>query len=367
MVEIGTTKGKKTLDTRIVIHHNALSLRGDSVNAENLSTLLHKFYGIPSLVVAPNSAQNSSTRILELKDSGVNVRIYNDMNHLWHLASKFRASHSYFLTDGSASKLRIPGTRHLTHAVFQNFSPSGDVYAYVSEWLYRRCVARNLLSRFSEGLDSDNQQMLDYPNKEEQTFITWVPHTVVKKEFSPGSFRKKYNIGKNVKIISRIGGFHQFDDPAAQAAVIDLATKNSGILFVLVNTKPFFNHKNILYFNSHPDKMGLSTDDKWRLYADSVLSLNARTTGETFGYSIVEPLILGKPVIAPDQLRFPRMDANHMHILRPLGLTYFHKRDLVSKVERIIESPLDADLLRQSVAEYSPEMSMELFVRRFLF
>ena len=340
-------------------------MRGDSVNAQTLSILLSSLFGIDCLIVAPDTESNSPSRIKEMMELGLRVHLYKDQRELWNVSEKFRATHSYFMSDGRYSNLWIPNTRHLVHAVFRNFVPHGHVYAYVSEWLYRKATKSG---RRQTRLEIETQQTelqspfgLDYGTK-----ITWVPHAVIAKPQPLGNFREKFNISDSVKIIARIGGFTQFDDQAAQEALKVIASKEKGIKIVLVNTKPFFSHPNILYLNSEADRDGISEHDKWSLYSDADLLLNGRSMGETFGFSIVEPLMIGKPVLAPDRLRHPRMDANHMHLLRPLNLTYITKKGLLRRIYRLLDSPPDPEALMRTVAKYEPQQSMAIFVDRFL-
>lgn len=353
------------MSQRLVIHQNALGLRGDSVNAQNLSILLGSLFGIDSLILAPETESNSPSRIKEMKALGLKVRLYTDQGELWKISEKFRATHSYFLSDGRYSSLWIPNTRHLVHAVFRNFVPHGHVYAYVSEWLYQKAI-RNGRRQTRLEIETKQAELQSPFGLNYETKITWVPHTVIAKPQPRGNFREKFNISDSSKIIARIGGFTQFDDQAAQDALKVIALKEKGIKIVLVNTKPFFSHPNILYLNSTADREGISELDKWSLYTDADLFLNGRSMGETFGYSIVEPLMMGKPVLAPDRLRHPRMDASHMHLLQPLNLTYITKQGLLRRINRLLDSPPDPDTLKQAVAKYEPQQSMAIFVDRFL-
>jgi glycosyltransferase involved in cell wall biosynthesis len=60
--------------------------------------------------------------------------------------------------------------------------------------------------------------------------------------------------------------------------------------------------------------------------------------GESFGYSIFEPLAVGTPVVAPHPIRNPLMDKNHAEVLSGSGLLYWNSRSLSKKLELAIDA-----------------------------
>jgi hypothetical protein len=94
--------------------------------------------------------------------------------------------------------------------------------------------------------------------------------------------------------------------------------------------------------------------------------LNGRLMGESFGFSIVEPLSIGKPVLAPSILRNPRMDMHGFNLLRNLGLTYFSEPDLVRKMKKQLAKPLDPNLLKSKVDKFLPENVIQRFASQLL-
>jgi glycosyltransferase involved in cell wall biosynthesis len=102
------------------------------------------------------------------------------------------------------------------------------------------------------------------------------------------------------------------------------------------------------------------------MYRDCDLAINGRNMGESFGFSIVEPLSVGKPVLAPDSIRHPRMDANHISLLRPVGLTFYSARDLVKKMRFLLNGNYNSDKYIEIANQYSPAISMSRFYNFFL-
>ena len=88
--------------------------------------------------------------------------------------------------------------------------------------------------------------------------------------------------------------------------------------------------------------------------------------GETFGFSIVEPLMLGKPVIAPGIVRNPKMDKNHIDILGSTRYLYNNSNDLVEKVERFRNESFEKILLTKLVEQFKPDVVIKDFYEKFM-
>jgi hypothetical protein len=80
--------------------------------------------------------------------------------------------------------------------------------------------------------------------------------------------------------------------------------------------------------------------------------------GESFGYSIVEPLSLGKPVIAPHWIRNPLMDRHHLRVLSGLNLVYFSASHLSRIFNRIHKNRIPEQKLKALSQPFSEEVAM---------
>ena len=60
---------------KLLLHSNSLSLRGDSTNAEAIATYLRLLCNIDSIVVAPQSLNNSQIRIDDMRRLNLSVNI----------------------------------------------------------------------------------------------------------------------------------------------------------------------------------------------------------------------------------------------------------------------------------------------------
>jgi glycosyltransferase involved in cell wall biosynthesis len=263
-----------------------------------------------------------------------------------------------FVHDGRYNNVWIPDTRHLVHAVFNNYEPHGHVYAYVSEWLFNEALKKKNGRKTSE-----IEEIRKFTNSpfiiSEEIKRDWVPHTVMPKKGDGDYFRKMYNIEKSSFLIGRIGGFTEFSDPIAKRAVVKLLDIERDLVFAFINTKPFILHPRVKYIGY------VTESQKWDFYDACDLFLNGRLMGESFGFSIVEPLMLGKPIIAPNISRNLYMDKHHVQILKPVDLLYKSEKHLVKKVRKIMQEPLGNVELQSLVDQFTKEKVRERFISIF--
>jgi hypothetical protein len=342
----------------LMIHNNELTYRGDATNTQNVALML-KDVGINTIAVVPKSTRNHQSRIREMKLSGVIVEEYNNQSDLVALSKAFEVSHSMFIHDGRYSNLWVPNTKHLVHAVFNNYEPHGDVYAYVSEWLYKQAL-KVKIGRIANEIENERALSASPYKINHEVATTWVPHTVIPKIGDGAYFRTLHKISSKAFLIGRIGGYTEFNDAAAKNAVIKLLEKYENICFVFVNTKPFVINKNVKYIGY------ISESQKWDFYQACNLLLNGRLMGESFGFSIVEPLMLGKTIIGPGIARNKNMDKHHIDILKPLNLLYKSQNDLVEKIEKIMINSIDTAKLTALVEKFSIASVRLRFIDKFL-
>ena len=331
--------------SKFLLHSNQFSERGDSVDLISMALALRKYAEIDSIITFPkDDPRNNDTRVREAISLGLNVFQYKSRTQLEELIRKERITHNYVFSGGGPnepsytnngdSHWRLLDTKHITRVVFRNYQPHGDYYLYVSEWLYKwsRRSPRRILAR-----------------KPADTLVSWLPHIVDPQPGNGRGFRQSLSIPSDGKVIGRIGGFDQFDDPAAQLAILDILRDNPQVWFVAVNTQPFAKHERLLYLPV------LERSAVWDFYDACDVLLNGRLMGESFGFSIAEPLSLGKPVVAPHWIRNPLMDKNHYVLLKSSGLIYFNSIDLRDKLASALDNLDFHPPHKQRVAEFSSE------------
>lgn len=313
--------------SKFLLHSNQFSERGDSVDLISMALALRKYAEIDSIITFPkDDPRNNDTRVREAISLGLNVFQYKSRTQLEELTRKEQITHNYVFSGGGPnepsytnngdSHWRLLDTKHITRVVFRNYRPHGDYYLYVSEWLYKwsRRFPRRILAR-----------------KPADTLVSWLPHIVDPQPGNGRGFRQSLGIPSDGKVIGRIGGFDQFDDPAAQLAILGILRENPKVWFVAVNTQPFGRHERLLYLPV------LERSAVWDFYDACDVLLNGRLMGESFGFSIAEPLSLGKPVVAPHWIRNPLMDKHHMLMPGDSVLTYKHRGELAKVLHNVLQ------------------------------
>jgi hypothetical protein len=234
--------------------------------------------------------------------------------------------------------------------VFRNRDPHGDAYLYVSDWLLNWARPRVDIARWFRTL-----LRIDLESKD--VLIDSFPHFVEPlQESSDGNdLRARLSIPESAKVLGRIGGFREFSDPAAKRAVKKIINLHSSTYAIFVNTEKFVDHPRIFFL---PE---LTRKDVWSFYAACDVLINGRRMGESFGYSVVEPLTFDKPVIAPHWIRNPIMDKNHVKLLRGHGLLYRSSKHLISIYEKTINHPASDGYYSQIAEDFSPESATAKF------
>lgn len=314
---------------KVLLHSNGFSERGDSVTLLAIGGLIKYEFGYGCAIAIPADAEHiSEERVSEAISRGFEVFRYRSKSELDTFANSKGMTHSYVFSGGRRTDLpyfdksdpesfRIGNTRHITHVVFKNFDPHGEVYAYVSDWLLGWAKLRIWIWGLRKSLGS--------PGGRNQTLVTSFPHFIEPwpKSSSSVPLRKELGIPEDAHVIGRIGGFSEFNDSAARKGVRLILDDWQDSYALFVNTPRFLDHPRAIFLEK------LSRAEVKRFYDACDMLLNGRRMGESFGYSIVEPLSLGKPVIAPSWVRNPLMDKHHIGLLRRQGLLYSSAKGLL--------------------------------------
>lgn len=346
------------MKVKFLLHSNSFSERGDSVTLLSLATAMREHLGVYSTITFPTSATEvSEIRLKEAALKGIPIFQYSSKADLDEFAEVTGITHTYVFSSGRKEDLpyydakdpesfRVGRTKHITHVVFRNYAPHGDIYAYVSEWLFDWSKPLQYLDRL-RGKPRDVAGL-------GKTLVVSFPHFIQPWPEVEGStsIRKSLGIAEDSFVIGRIGGLSEFSDKAAQKTLLHMVTEHEDVHVILVNTNSFCDHPRVHFVDE------LSREEVGRFYDSCDLLLNGRKMGESFGYSIVEPLSLGKPVIGPDWMRNPIMDKHHIRILRPLGLLYRSSSHLVSLINHVRRKPPNRSDLLLQVDRFRVERAM---------
>lgn len=340
---------------KVILHSESMLGRGDASNACNMYDLIQDNLSSEALIIVPNNDLYIDKEVItELIRKNYNIKLYNNQKELQCISDKFKTTHSYFMKSGLFDGRHILNCPKFVHAVFRDYQPHGDVYAFASKWLYDNINKRpNILKwyrHYPKFLKIKNESKTPYfPNRNKIT--TWMGHPVkIKQSIISNDFLSKFNINKSKKIITRIGGYHDFNDEAGINAVKKIVTNDKNIHFIFSRTQEFIKHPQITFLNNY-----ISEEEKFQLIQASDLLLNCRLRGESFGFSICEALMSGKPIIAPSLQRNRFMDAHHVELLNDLNLLYDNETDLIQKIYSNLEYPPCENDLISTVSMFSFE------------
>lgn len=208
---------------------------------------------------------------------------------------------------------------YLVHAVFES-EPHGYKYAAVSEWMGIRDK------------------------------IQFVPHIVQHPDVNE-NLRKAMGIPKDATVFGRIGGPDTFDIHWVWDAIDEILKIKEDYWFIFVGTNVSIKHPRVIYF---PPVINSAAKRAFINSCDAMI--HARTRGETFGISVGEFSILGKPIFtfadSPEKA--------HIYELKGTARTYKTKEHLLN---------LLMDYHREEshpFYQYDPEFVMQKFKEVFL-
>jgi hypothetical protein len=345
-----------------ILDSNQYSERGDAINAYSYAKALKEIYDIDSTLTYNANGPNNFMVLDFLKKSGLNLFGYSSEQDFRAFVSKSPATHTYFYKKGVYDARWAPRTKNLIHAVFGHFEPHGDVYAYISDTMHRL-----VLSRRKHPWDKKSFEILRSSREcpfspSTSTPVTWVPFIVDPPSPStPPRFRELFSIPTGKRVIGRIGGWDQMDDPDVWDAIARIILKSSNVHFVFINTKPHIKSDRITYVNG----IYISGSMKADFFSICDLTINARLQGESFGFAICESLFYGVPVLAPSTARNPSMDPHHISVLSESKYLYDDSFDFEIKLERLLDEDRDSQQLKDKVSKYSKKVVMQRFESEF--
>ena len=216
----------------------------------------------------------------------------------------------------------------MVHAVFPTnpMQIHGASYAFISEWLSRRCSA---------------------------DLIPCVPHIVELPNIS-GDLRAELGISTHEKVIGTYGGRLNFDIRSARDAVSDMVTSRSGLRFLFMNTEKFVDHPNAIFLPGSTD-----LEYKVRFINSCDAMLHARRLGESFGLACGEFSVRNKPIIT----YLHNKHTHHHDVLGDKGFYFSDKASLIRIIDALDPASLRAGQWDQYTKRYNRVAVMEKFDR----
>lgn len=329
---------------KLLFHCEQLNYRGTTNSILEYARYNQEILGNESVIVySKDSPQGldvgSEPEVIEAVQKQFKTLTYTDNNDLNRIAEDYDFFYSQRAGERVDSHTKrenavITSTKMGVHCVFQWHDPHGDVYAYISEWM-----AHNVAHMYKAPLHPWVSYVVNLPNP---TYDT----------------RTHLGIPKDKFVIGRFGGYETFDLPFVHKTVQRIAEERDDIVFLFANTRPFCNHKNVMFMGPF-----LGQEQKSNYINACDAFIHGRRLGESFGLAIAESLFFNKPVLACDV----GFDRNHIVTLKPFDLIYREndEQDLYTRIINL-RHKVGIDYRRLMIDQYNPVNVMNRFKSVFL-
>ncbi len=319
------------MSLKIAFHSNQLSITGTEIALFDYAAGNEQQLGNKSIVFYNKYSKNSHPQAIERFRQRFDLVGYDEFGEVDEQLARHGVDLLYMIKSGKRDGRLSQRVPTMVHAVFPTNprQAHGASYAFISEWLSRRCSAGR---------------------------IPCVPHIVELPDVA-GDLRVELGIGAEDKVIGTYGGRLNFDIRSAREAVIEMAGSRPGLWFIFMNTEKFIDHPNVVFL---PGSTELERKVRFINTCDAML--HARRLGESFGLACGEFSVRNKPVIT----YLHNKHTHHHDVLGEKGYYFTDKDSLV----RIIDS-LDPKSLRngnwdQYTARYNRNVVMEKFDRHLI-
>lgn len=297
---------------RIGFLSNQIDNRGTGNALYNYAHYNEEFLGNESVIYTFIEGNHDSEAIDKFEDRFGIIRFANKpiryVDALYHIKSGFN--------DGFS-----PGVPYLVHAVFDN-QPHGDRYATISPWMGERFG------------------------------IPYVPH-IVEVHLTEENLRDELGIPKDAIVFARYGGMDTFDIPFVWDSIRWALDTYPNVYFLFMNTNLALSHPRII---TVPTTVDSYTKKKFINTSDAML--HARGRGETFGISVGEFAISGKPILTFGNSH----EAAHLQELGHFALRYYDSESLNGQISKVVGGPL----VSWGYGQYTAENVMQKFKEVFL-
>lgn len=313
---------------RVLFYTNTLNYRGTTVAVTDYAKYNQEILGNESVICYNSSLgytkdHGTELAVLESLKKRFQVVEYTGIN-IDSIIDENKIDVAYFIRSGAREFLPA-NCKTAVHAVFQQYEPHGNRYAYISQWLANHM----------------------HPDAE------WVPHIV---NLPSPSINLKEHLGIPAEktVIGRYGGYDTFDLPFVYQTITELLQQRNDYVFLFMGTRPWINHPSVIFLNESQD---LQTKSAFINACDAMI--HARSNGESFGLSIAEFLSQDKPVIAWSG----GSDQNHTVMLEGSGTLYNDATDLAYILRNFKDNQ---QCWSSRVEQFAPAAVMDKFKRVFL-
>lgn len=318
---------------KILFHENELNYRGTSIALYDYADFNERYLGNESLIIYNKTLPTNHISGIEKFKKRFQVIDYSDFKEVDSLIKKNEIDLFYAIKNGDIDGVETKECKTVVHSVFKHFNPHGDVYAYVSEWL-------------SEEMTGGKSP--------------FVPHMVNFETENLENLRQELHIPKNAKVFGYFGGAQSFNIQFAQKTVERIASKYKDVYFLYMGVDSFLKPRwwkkslpNVFFLAPNSD---ITMKQKFINTCDALL--HARERGETFGITVAEFAIMGKPI-----LTFAN-SPEKAHIMELKDKAYYYRNSKELK-DLLLDSDLNLNA-SENYQKFLPNAVMDKFKKVFI-
>lgn len=305
---------------------NKLTLRGTEVAIYDYADYNEKILGNKSIIITRDYEKIKHEFDVDVKAynkfrARFGVFYYSSQQDIDQIVRNNAVSHIFIEKAGYHDGLISSCCKNIIHCVFDVSQPHGDVYTPIGQTI-------------------NNIHRTNYP-------VT--PYMVTLPE-SGENLRSQLNIPETAVVFGRYGGKESFDINFVYNVIKTLLDTRDDVYFLFMNTKVFYEHKNIIYLPGNADMMF-----KRQFINTCDALIHARERGETFGLTCGEFAICKKAVITWGN----STENEHLLILKDKAVIYSTAEDLYSILNTFTKDKYDVS--DNGYMLYTPENVMQIF------
>jgi len=314
---------------KITFHDNCLCERGTTISLYDYAYYNKHYLGNESIIMYDGSDHRNVKEVIDKFSNEFKLCPYENWNQDANkILQEEKCDILYMIKAGEFDgKMADPDIcKSVVHCVFHSTNPHGHIYSTIAPWVHH-----------------NNGQ------------FPFVPHMINLPDIK-GDMRKELGIPEDAIVLGRHGGYEQFDIEFALKTIEEIATNNSNIYFLLVNTKQFCKSlPNII----HLEKI-INLDEKVKFINSCDGMMWARSDGEVFSLSQGEFSFKNKPIICMD-IGY----RGHVQLLKDKAMWYKDSESL----KHIL---LNFKEIKQSKSnwnayeDYTPEKVMDIFNKVYI-
>lgn len=316
---------------RIAFHVNQLSERGCELALFDYCFYSRSLLGHQPVVFYGKHSSLNDSSVIHRFSEHFDLVAYDHFSQVDEGIKALNLDLFYAIKGGEVDGVYSRCVPSMIHAVFAQspFEIHGSSYAFISEWLARKCSASLLPA---------------------VPFIVHKPHCL-----DPTSLRHQLGIPAWATVFAGYGGAASFDLGFVRDRVIpEVLAARDNIHFMFMNFQPFMDHPRVHFLAKSTDILF-----KQNFVAAADAMLHARRQGESFGLACAEFSAQGKRIFSyrhtPD--RHPQF------LLGDAIRLYGDASELVAQLLAFDREQPPHPGVRAYVERYSPDRVMEAFDR----